>query len=40
MTVIATGGLASSVVPVCRHEILLDNTLLLTGMKVIYDKNQ
>ena len=39
LTAIATGGLASSVVPVCRHEIILDKTLLLTGMQVIYEKN-
>ncbi len=39
VTVIATGGLARTVVSVCRHEIILDDTLLLTGMKVIYDKN-
>ena len=39
MTVIATGGLASSVIPVCRHEILLDKTLLLTGLLEIYKKN-
>ena len=40
MTAVATGGLAQSVIPVCRHEIRLDNTLLLTGLKVIYDKNR
>ena len=40
LTVVATGGLASRVIPVCRHEIILDDTLLLTGLKVIYDKNR
>lgn len=39
-TVIATGGLAAGVVPACRHKIELDDTLLLTGMQVIYDKNR
>ena len=39
MTVIATGGLASSVAPVCRHEIILDKALLLTGLVAIYEKN-
>lgn len=39
MTVVATGGLARSVIPVCRHEIRVDDTLLLTGLKAIYDKN-
>ena len=39
MAVIATGGLASSVAPVCRHEIILDKALLLTGLVAIYEKN-
>ena len=39
MTVIATGGLARSVVTACRHEIRVDDTLLLTGLKAIYDRN-
>lgn len=39
LTAVATGGLASSVVPVCRHRIILDNTLVLTGLKAIYDRN-
>lgn len=37
--VIATGGLAGSITPHCRHEIILDNNLLLKGLKIIYDKN-
>lgn len=39
-TVIATGGLSHVVVPLCKHEILLDDNLLLKGLKIIYDKNQ
>ena len=39
LTAVATGGLASSVVPVCSHRIILDNTLVLTGLKAIYDRN-
>lgn len=39
MTVVATGGLARTVIPVCRHKIQLDDSLILTGLKVIYDKN-
>ena len=39
MTVIATGGLASSVIPACRHSIILDKTLLLTGLEAIYRRN-
>ncbi len=38
-TVIATGGLASAVTPFCRHEILLDDTILLKGLMYIYHKN-
>ncbi len=40
VTVIATGGLAKKVIPACRHSIILDDTLLLTGLRVIYEKNQ
>ncbi len=39
VTVIATGGLAKKVISVCRHEIILDDTLLLTGLRAIYEKN-
>lgn len=38
-TVIATGGLASTVVPLCRHKIALDDDLLLKGLMIIYSKN-
>ncbi len=37
--VIATGGLAKKVIPACRHAVTLDDTLLLTGLRVIYEKN-
>ncbi len=40
VTVIATGGLAKKVMPACRHDFILDDTLLLTGLRVIYEKNQ
>lgn len=39
VTVIATGGLAGTVVPLCRREIILDDELLLKGLSVIYNKN-
>lgn len=39
-TVIATGGLAKKIIPHCKHEIILDDELLLKGMRIIYDKNQ
>lgn len=38
-SVVATGGLASTICPMCRHEITLDNNLLLKGLYVIYKKN-
>lgn len=40
LTVIATGGLASTVVPLCRREIILDDDLLLKGLAIIYKKNR
>ena len=38
-TVVATGGLAGSVVPLCKREIILDDELLLKGLMIIYNKN-
>ncbi len=38
-TVVATGGLAGTVVPLCRREILLDDDLLLKGLLILYEKN-
>ena len=38
-TVIATGGLASVIVPHCKHKIINDPDLMLKGLKIIYDKN-
>ncbi|MGI6071109.1 MAG: type III pantothenate kinase [Blautia sp.] len=39
-TVIATGGLAKKIIPYCKHEIILDDELLLKGMRAIYYKNR
>ena len=39
-TVIATGGMAELIVPLCKREILLDQNLLLKGLNVIYKKNR
>lgn len=39
VTVVATGGLAGSIAPLCNHEILLDDELLLKGLLLIYEKN-
>lgn len=38
-TVVATGGLAKTIVPMCNHEIILEDDLLLRGLMVIYEKN-
>ena len=40
LTIIATGGLARALIPHCRHDMVLDDELLLKGLKVIYEKNQ
>lgn len=37
--VIATGGLAKTVIPLCRHEIEVDDGLLLKGLYILYKKN-
>lgn len=37
--VVATGGLASSIVPYCRREIIYDNELTLKGLEILYRKN-
>ena len=39
-TVIATGGLAQFITPLCRHSIILDKELLLTGLNILYKKNK
>ncbi len=39
-TVIATGGLSGKIVPHCRREIILDEDLLLDGLRILYEKNQ
>ena len=37
--VIATGGLSSTIIPHCKHEIILDDELVLKGLNIIYKKN-
>lgn len=39
-TVVATGGLARKIIPLCRHHIELDDELLLRGLWIIYEKNK
>ncbi len=38
--VVATGGLAKLIVPYCETEIVLDNDLMLKGLRLIYEKNK
>lgn len=38
-TVVATGGLTSCVTPLCRHEIICDDDLILRGLYLLYKKN-
>lgn len=40
LNVVATGGLAQLIIPHCKHDIILDNELLLKGLMVIYNKNK
>lgn len=39
-TVVATGGLAGVITPLCKREIILDDDLLLKGLYLIYQKNK
>lgn len=39
-TVVATGGLAKSIIPHCKQNVILDDDLLLKGLRIIYEKNK
>ena len=39
-TVIATGGMAQFVTPLCKHSIILEKDLLLKGLNILYKKNK
>lgn len=39
-TLIATGGLAQFITPLCKREIILEKDLLLKGLNIIYKKNK
>lgn len=39
-TVIATGGLAGCIIPYCMEDVIVDDALLLKGLKLIYQKNR
>lgn len=38
--VVATGGMSKVVIPLCKHDIVVDDSLLLKGLNVIYQKNK
>ncbi|MEG0397434.1 MAG: type III pantothenate kinase, partial [Oscillospiraceae bacterium] len=40
VTIVATGGLASVIKPHCKHQVIYDETLLLKGLFIIYNKNK
>ena len=39
-TLVATGGMAQFITPLCKHKILLEKDLLLKGLNIIYKKNK
>ena len=39
-TLVATGGLAPFITPLCRHEIILEPELLLRGLNALYKRNR
>ena len=39
LSVYATGGLASAIIPYCKHKIKTDEHLVLKGLNILYKKN-
>lgn len=39
-TVIATGGLAQFITPLCKHKIIMEKELLMKGLNILYKKNK
>lgn len=37
---LATGGMACTIIPLCRHDITIDDNLLLKGLHILYQKNR
>lgn len=40
VNVVATGGLAKTIAPLCKREIVIDDELLLKGLMAIYNRNK
>lgn len=38
-TVVVTGGLASSILPYCKHKMIYDGGLMLRGLQILYERN-
>ena len=38
-TVVMTGGLSTVIAPHCKHEMIVDQELLLKGLMILYRKN-
>ena len=39
-TVVATGGIARYIIPMCRKEVVYDHDLLLKGLVILYEYNK
>lgn len=39
-TLVATGGRAKEVIPYCKRDFVLDDNLLLDGLRILFEKNQ
>lgn len=39
LNILVTGGLASTIIPHCKHKMTLDKNLVLKGLNIIYNKN-
>jgi len=39
-TLVATGGLAPFITPLCNREIILEKDLLLDGLNILYKRNK
>lgn len=40
VSIVATGGLSSRIIPFCKRKIILDENLMLQGLQIIYYKNR
>jgi len=40
VTVVATGGMSGTIIPYCRRKCIVDEFLLLKGLRMIYEKNR